>query len=284
MTIAITGATGQLGQLVIQELLKRTAPTNIVAIVRDASRANDIAAQGIEVRQANYNDIESINHALVGIERLLLISSSEVGQRLQQHSNVIAAARKTDVKHVIYTSLLHADRSTLGLAQEHLDTERTLQRSGLFYTILRNGWYTENYTGSLKAAVDQAMIIGAAGNGKISSAARQDYAEAAAVVLTTPAHENKIYELAGDQGYTLTELAKEVSQQTGKNIVYLNLTEHDYREKLLNLGIDPALANIITDSDARAAQGALFDDQGDLHRLLNRNTTPLSDVVAKALA
>lgn len=283
MSIVVTGATGKLGHLVIEALLKRTSASNIVAIVRNADKAAALVARGIEVRLANYDDMDSLYNALVGAEKLLLISSSEVGKRAVQHVNVIAAARQAGVKHVVYTSLLHADRSPLALAEEHRMTEQTLFKSGLTYTVLRNGWYTENYTSGLKAALNQNVIIGAADEGQISSASRQDYAEAAAIVLTTFAHENKIYELAGDKAYTLTELACETSQQTGQNIVYFNMTEHDYREKLINTGIEPALANLLANSEAGAASGALFDDSSCLKQLLGRDTTPLSDCVRQGL-
>jgi NAD(P)H dehydrogenase (quinone) len=283
MSIVVTGATGKLGQLVIQALLKRTSASNIVAIVRNADKAAQLAALGIEVRLANYDDIESLYTALVGAEKLLLISSSEVGKRAVQHFNVIEAARQADVKHFVYTSLLHADRSPLALAEEHWLTEQALFKSGLTYTILRNGWYTENYTSGLKSALSQNVIIGATDEGQISSASRQDYAEAAAIVLTTFAHENKVYELAGDKAYTLTELACEASRQTGQNIVYFNMTEHDYREKLINMGTEPAVANLLSNSDAGAASGALFDDSGCLRQLLGRDTTPLSDCVRQGL-
>jgi NAD(P)H dehydrogenase (quinone) len=283
MSIVVTGATGKLGQLVIGELLKRTSASTIVAIVRNADKATSLAALGIEVRLANYDDIDSLYTALVGAEKLLMISSSEVGKRAVQHFNVIEAARQAGVKHFVYTSLLHADRSPLALAEEHVLTEQTLFKSGLTYTILRNGWYTENYTSGLKSALNEKVIIGAADEGQISSASRQDYAEAAAVVLTTFAHENKIYELAGDKAFTLTELACEASRQTGQNIVYFNMTEHDYREKLINLGLEPAVANLLANSDAGAASGALFDDSSCLRHLLGRETTPLSDCVRLGL-
>lgn len=283
MSIVVTGATGKLGHLLIEALLKRTSASNIVAIVRHADKAAALAALGIEVRLANYDDMDSLSSALVGAEKLMLISSSEVGKRAVQHANVIAAARQTGVKHIVYTSLLHADRSPLALAEEHRMTEQSLFKSGLTYTILRNGWYTENYTSGLKAALNQKVIIGAADEGQISSASRQDYAEAAAIVLTTFAHENKTYELAGDKAYTLTELACEASRQTGQNIVYFNMTEHDYREKLINMGTEPAVANLLSNSDAGAASGALFDDSGCLRQLLGRETTPLRDCVRQGL-
>ncbi|RYY79436.1 MAG: SDR family oxidoreductase [Moraxellaceae bacterium] len=283
MSIVVTGATGKLGHLVIEALLKRTSANNIVVIVRNADKAAALAALGIEVRLANYDDRDNLYSALVGAEKLLLISSSEVGKRAAQHFNVIEAAQQAGVKHVVYTSLLHADHSPLALAEEHLLTEQTLFKSGLTYTILRNGWYTENYTSGLKAALNQNVIIGAADEGQISSASRQDYAEAAAIVLTTFAHENKVYELAGDKAYTLTELACEASRQTGQNIVYFNMTEHDYREKLINMGTEPAVANLLANSDAGAASGALFDDSGCLKQLLGRDTTPLSDCVRQGL-
>jgi NAD(P)H dehydrogenase (quinone) len=220
----------------------------------------------------------------VGIDKLLLISGNELGQRLPQHKAVIAAAKKADVKQLVYTSILHADTSSLGLAGEHLATEVALKASGLVYTILRNGWYTENYTGSAKGAIAAGAFIGCAGDGKIASAARVDYAEAAAVVLTGVGHENKIYELAGDVAYTLTELAAEISRQTGKTIPYNNLTEAQYVDILKSFGLPEGIAQMLADSDTGASKGGLFDDTKQLSVLIGRPTTPLAKVVTKAIA
>ncbi len=283
MTIAICGAAGNMGQHVIAQLLKRTAASDIVVIARHAQTGNRIESDDIEVRHADYLNIASLQLALSGVEKVLLISSSEVGTLAEPHFNVIAAAQLTGVQHFVYTSLLHADSSGVAFAKEHLLTEQALFKSGLTYTILRNGWYTENYTNHLKAAVAQCTLIGAAGEGKIASALICEYAEAAAIVLTTPAHENKIYELGGDQAYTLTELAAEVSRQTGENIVYVNLDEPDYREKLIHFGVEPTTANLLVNADMGAANGALFDDSGTLQQLLGRKTTSLEDAVKIAL-
>lgn len=282
--IAICGAAGNMGQHVIEQLLKRTDATNIVVIARHAQTINRVPNAAIEVRQADYLDVTSLALALSGIDKVLLISSSEVGTLAEPHFNVIAAAQQVGITHFVYTSLLHADQSGIAMAQEHVFTEQALFKSGLTYTILRNGWYTEHYTNSLKSALSQNTLIGAAGEGKISSALTCEYAEAAAIVLTTPAHENKIYELAGDQAFTMNELAAEVSKQTGKNMVYLNLEEPDYREKLIHIGIEPAIANLMVNADMGAANGALFDDSGTLQQLLGRHTVSLEQAVKDALA
>ena len=213
MTIAITGATGQLGRLVVEKLKTRTAASDLVALVRSPAKAAEL---GIAARAADYGKPETLASALAHVDTLLLISSNEIGQRAQQHRNVIEAAKRAGVKRVVYTSLLHADTSVLNLAAEHMETEQALKSSGIAYTILRNGWYTENYTGSVAGALAGGAFMGSAEAGKISSAARADYAEAAAVVLTGTGHEGKSYELAGDSAYTLTELAAEISRQTGR--------------------------------------------------------------------
>lgn len=280
MTIAITGATGQLGRLVVEKLKTRTAPSNLVAVVRSPAKAADL---GIATRAADYAKPETLASAFAQVDTLLLISSSEIGQRVQQHRNVIEAAKKAGVKRMVYTSLLHADTSVLNLAQEHIDTEQMLKASGIAHTLLRNGWYTENYTGSVPGALAGGAFIGSAGEGKISSAARADYAEAAAVVLTSPGHEGKTYELAGDTSYTLTDLTAEISRQSGKAIPYKNLPEADYAAALISFGLPEGFARAIAGWDVGASKGALFEDGRQLSGLIGRPTTPLSKVVADTI-
>lgn len=280
MTIAITGATGQLGRLLVEKLKTRTAPSNLVAVVRSPAKAADL---GIATRAADYAKPETLASAFAQVDTLLLISSSEIGQRVQQHRNVIEAAKKAGVKRIVYTSLLHADTSVLNLAQEHIDTEQMLKASGIAHTILRNGWYTENYTGSVPGALAGGAFIGSAGEGKISSAARADYAEAAAVVLTSPGHEGKTYELAGDTSYTLTDLTAEISRQSGKAIPYKNLPEADYAAALISFGLPEGFARAIAGWDVGASKGALFEDGRQLSGLIGRPTTPLSKVVADTI-
>lgn len=280
MKIGVTGATGQLGRLVVEKLKQKVAADSIVALVRNPSKAADL---GVEARAFDYTQPEALVASLKGIDKLLLISGNEIGQRLPQHKAVIEAAKQAGVKQITYTSILHADSSPLGLAGEHLGTEVAIKESGLTYTILRNGWYTENYTGSAKGAVGAGAFIGNAGDGKIASAARVDYAEAAAVVLAGEGHENKTYELAGDEAYTLTELAEEISRQTGKDIPYNNLTEAEYAGILKSFGLPDGLAEMLADSDTGASKGGLFDDSHVLSALIGRPTTPLAEVLADAL-
>ncbi len=280
MTIAITGASGQLGRLVIEKLKNLTAPSGLVGLARTPAKAADL---GITIRPADYAAPDTLAAALRDVDTLLLISSSEIGQRTEQHRNVIDAAKTAGVKRIVYTSLLHADKSPLSLAGEHLETERLLKASGLAYTILRNGWYTENYTGSVKAAVAGGAFIGSAGEGRISSAARADYAHAAAIVLTSTGHDGKTHELAGDTAYTLADLAAEISRQTGKAIPYKNLPEADYAAALAGFGLPEAFAAAIASWDTGASKGALFDDGRQLSQLIGRPTTSLSVSVAQAL-
>jgi len=278
MKIAITGATGQLGHLAIEKLKERTEKENLIALVRNTEKAKDL---GIEARLFDYAKPELLADSLKGVDYLFLISSSEVGQRETQHKNVINAAKDAGVKWIVYTSLLHASTSEMALAPEHVATEKALQESGITYTILRNGWYTENYAGSIPGSIQAGAFIGSAENGKISSSTREDYAEAAANVLTTEGHENKIYELAGDIAYTLADLAAEVSKQIGKEIPYVNLSEADFTAALVKIGLPEGFAQILADSDAKAAHGALFSDDKTLSKLLDRPTTLLEEVVKK---
>ncbi|HED2546249.1 SDR family oxidoreductase [Raoultella planticola] len=277
--IAITGATGQLGHLVLQNLLKTTAASQIVAIVRNPAKAEALSQQGIVVRQADYTDEAALTAALQGVDKLLLISSSEVGQRTPQHRNVIHAAKAAGVKFIAYTSLLHADKSPLGLHVEHVETEKMLAESGIPYALLRNGWYTENYLASAPPALEHGVFIGAAGDGKIASATRADYAEAAARVIAQEGHAGKVYELAGDEAWTLSELAASLSKQSGKNVVYQNLSEADFAAALKSVGLPAGLADMLADSDIGASKGGLFDDSRTLSALIGRPTTPLAESI-----
>ncbi len=281
--IVVTGATGQLGRLVIAALLKKTAASNIVAAVRNVEKAKDLAALGVQVRHADYGQPASLDVALQGADKVLLISSSEVGQRTQQHRSVIDAAKRAGVKLLAYTSVLRADTSPLGLAAEHKETEALIRASGVPFALLRNSWYTENYTAGIPTALALGAVYGCAGDGRISSATRADYAEAAAVVLTSDNQAGKIYELAGDSAYTLSEFAAEISRQSGKAIGYVNLPEAEYKKALLGAGLPEFLAELLANSDTGVSKGALFDDGRQLSRLIGRATTPLATAVAASL-
>ncbi|MCL4066712.1 SDR family oxidoreductase [Pseudomonas sp. GX19020] len=277
MTIAITGATGQLGRLAIAAARARGASP--IALVRSPEKAADL---GVETRAFDYDKAD--HAALNGVDTLVLISANEVGKRFAQHKAVIDAAKAAGVKRIIYTSLLKGDASPMKLAAEHVETEAALKESGIAYTILRNGWYTENLTGALAPAIEHGAIIGSAGDGRYSAAARADYAEAIAVTAIEAGHENKVYELAGDTGFTGAELAAEVARQAAKPVAYVNLPEADYAKALEGFGLPAGFAAILADSDAQTAKGALFDDSKTLSRLIGHPTTPLTATVAAALA
>lgn len=277
--IALTGATGQLGQFVVEALLKSVPAKEIVAIVRNPAKAEALSKQGLIVRQGDYNDQAALTQALAGVEKLLLISSSEVGQRAAQHRNVINAAKAAGVKFIAYTSLLHADTSPLGLHVEHVETEKLLAESGLPFALLRNGWYSENYLASAPAALAHGVFIGAAGEGKIASATRADYAAAAARVISEEGHAGKVYELAGDKAWTLSDLAALLSEASGKKVVYQNLSEADFAAALKGAGLPDGLAEMLADSDIGASKGGLFDDSQTLSKLIGRPTTSIADSV-----
>ncbi|TNE26987.1 MAG: SDR family oxidoreductase [Bacteroidetes bacterium] len=279
MKIGITGATGQLGSLVVEHLKNRVDASNLVALVRSPEKV-----EGIEARAFDYEKPEALVDALKGIDTLLLISGNEIGKRTTQHTNVINAAVEAGVGRVVYTSILKADTTSISLAGEHVETEKLLEKSGINYTILRNGWYTENYTANLAGSVQAGALVGSAGEGKISSATRNDFAEAAAVVLTQNESGQKVYELSGDEAYTLSDLAAEVSKQTGKNIPYQNLPEERYSEILKGLGIPDAYADGIASWDVSASKGDLYNDGTTLSTLIGRPTTPLSEAVKVALS
>jgi len=278
----VTAATGQLGRLVIAELLQRMPATELAVAVRDPAKAADLAAKGVAVRQADYTDPASLEAAFAGVERVLLISSNAVGQRREQHRQAIDAAKRAGVKYLAYTSLLHADTSPLGLGEEHRDTEAALRESGLAYSLLRNGWYTENITGNAKHEVESGVRAGSAAQGRFSTAARADYAAAAAIVLTS-ADPAQVYELAGDDAFTLEDYAAALSRLSGKPVRYQDMPEADYRQLLEQIGLPPPVAALLSNSDAGAAKGGLFDDSRTLSRLIGRATTPLEATLKAAL-
>ena len=280
MTIAVTAAAGQLGHIVIDKLKQKVSAGDLLALVR---RPEQTEVLGVAAQPIDYSAPATLDAPLRGVNTLLLISSSEIGKRAVQHANVIAAAKKAGVERIVYTSVLHADVSSLSLADEHRATEAELKSSGLTYTLLRNGWYTENYTGSVGPALTNGALIGSAGDGRISSATREDLAEAAVAVLTTPGHENMTYELAGDEAWTLTDLAAEISRQTGKNIPYHNLPAADYAAALEGAGLPKELAAAIASYDVSASQGALYGSERTLSQLIGRPTTPLATSVERAL-
>ena len=282
--IAITGATGQLGRFVIEALLKKVPAEEIVAAVRTPAKAADLAAQGITVRQADYSQPETLRAAFAGVDKLLLISGSEVGQREAQHKAVIEAAQAAGVGFIAYTSLLHADTSPLGLGVEHRATEALLKASGIPFALLRNGWYTENYAASIPPALAHHAFIGAAGEGRIASAARQDYAEAAAEVMSREDQAGNAYELAGDDSYTLAQFAAEIAAQSGEKVDYVNLSQADFAAALKGAGLPESLAEMLADSDAGAEKGGLYNDSRQLSKLIGRPTTPWQTVVRAALA
>lgn len=284
--IVVTGASGQLGRLVVAELATLAPNAHVIGLVRDPARAADLAKQGVELRTADYTDPASLRAALRGAERVLLISSSEVGQRAAQHRNVIDAAKAEGVKFIAYTSILRADTNPMALAAEHLATETYLRASGIPFALLRNGWYTENYTAYVAAALAHGAVLGAARDGRISAAARADYAAAAArVIAGDPQREaGKVYELAGDEAFTLAQYAAELARQSGKTVVYRDLPEAEYKAALQGAGLPEAFATVLADSDTRAAKGALHDDGHALSRLIGRPTQSLARSIAGALA
>lgn len=283
--IVVTGATGQLGQLVIEELVKAgVAAGEIVAAVRSPEKAEALRPQGVQVRQADYTQPETLQTAFQGADRVLLISSSQLGpERVQQHKAAIDAAKAAEVKVLAYTSILNADRATNLLAQDHAATEAYLRASGVPFTLLRNGWYTENHLAGLQAAFQHGAVLGAAKEGRFAVAARRDYATAAAAVLTGTGHENKVYEL-GSGAYTLEEFAAEVSRQSGSKVVYRNLNTDEYAAALAGFGLPEPVAKAIASADEGASRGELTTTSEDLQKLIGRAPLTMPQAVRTALA
>jgi NAD(P)H dehydrogenase (quinone) len=281
--IGVTGATGQLGRLVVQQLLDKCAAADVVAIVRDAGKATDLAEAGVEVRVADYDDRPSLDAALAGLDRLLLISSNEVGRRVPQHTNVIDAAKAAGVKHVIYTSAPKATTSALILAPEHKATEEYLAASGLAYTVLRNNWYTENYAQSIRTARETGELVAAAGDGLVASAPRADYAAGAVAVLIGEGHEGKVYELSGDRAWHYEELAAAIADAAGVACSYRPVEAKDLVAAMTASGMDEGVAAFFAALDVNISEGLLGEACDDLSKLIGRPTTPLEETVKQLL-
>lgn len=284
MTTAVTGATGHLGALVIEALLARgVAASDIVAIVRNEQKAAPLAERGVVVRVAEYSDTQALSAALAGVDKLLLISGSEPGKRIPQHTNVIEAAEANGVSLIAYTSILAAATSGVSLAVEHKATEERLTASPIPAVFLRNGWYWENYAGSLGQTVAGGTLLGAAGDGKLAAAARADYADAAASVLTQDDQGGKIYELGGSERLTYSEFAAVIAKASGKPVTYTNVSESEYASILEGAGLPAPVATMLASADAGIARGELDTDSGDLQKLIGRNSTPVAEIVEAAL-
>ena len=281
MRIAITGAAGHLGRHVIESLLARgVAAQDLVAIVRTASKAEDLTARGITVAEAPYEDVVALTEALQGVDRLVLVSGSEVGKRAAQHTNVLEAAKAAGVAFIAYTSLVNADSSELSLAPEHRETEALLASSGIDHVLLRNGWYWENYASNVDAARATGHVFGAAGEGRVNGAARRDYAEAAAVVVTTDGHAGKTYELGGQPSLTYPEIAQAVGTVIGAEVSYVNQSVEEYQQTLEGAGLPAEVAQMIAGWDVAIAGGALKTASTDLEDLIGRPATSLAEALA----
>ncbi|HYH25760.1 MAG TPA: SDR family oxidoreductase [Blastococcus sp.] len=283
MSIVVTGATGQLGRLAVEALLSRGVPAEqIVATGRRVEAIADLQDRGVTVRRADYTDPESLRAAFAGAEKVLLVSGSEIGQRVPQHRNAIAAAKDAGVRLIAYTSVARADSSSLGIAGEHQATEQLLAESGIPHVVLRNGWYTENYTGQLGTYLANG-IVGSAGEGRISAATRADYAEAAAAAVTEDGHAGAVYELGGE-AFTMSELAATVSAATGKDVTYTDVPVEQFAKILEGAGLPAPVAGMFADIDRSVAAGDLFVEGNDLEKLIGRAPTPLTQAVADAAA
>ncbi|UPL14913.1 SDR family oxidoreductase [Microbacterium galbinum] len=276
MTILVTGATGQLGRLVIDSLLERGAePSSIVAGVRDLTKASDIAARGVRTAVVDYDRADTIAAALEGVDSVLLISGSEVGRRTAQHQAVIDAAKAAGVGKLVYTSAPKAPTSDLVLAPEHKATEELIAASGIPAVILRNNWYTENYAGNIAQARETGVVAASVGDGRVASASRKDFADAAAVVLLEDGHLGQAYELGGDVAWTYDELAAAIAEVIGSPVEYRALTAEEHAAALESAGLDAGTVGFVTALDAGIRDGALADTDGTLARLIGRPTTPL---------
>ena len=284
MSFVITGATGHLGRLVVDSLLERGVPAQeITATGRAVSKIKDLADRGVRVTAIDFDEPATLRDAFDGASAVLLVSGSDLGQRARQHQHAIDAARQAGVGLLAYTSIANGDTSTMRLAAEHQATEAALRASDVPFVLLRNSWYTENYTDQLGIILQLGVLAGSAGDGRVSAATRADYAAAAAAVLTAGGQAGRVYELGGDQAFTLTELAAEISAQAGRDISYRDLPVEEYTQVLIGAGLPEPAAAILADSDRGLARGELLVDSGDLRKLIGRPATTLHDAIAAAL-
>jgi len=281
---AVTGSTGHLGRLAVHELLATQSPADVVALVRDATKAQDLADRGVDVRVAPYDDAAALAQALDGVDRLLLVSGSEVGQRVRQHANVIEAAKGAGVELVVYTSAPKATTSPLILAPEHKATEELLAGSGLPYAVVRNGWYTENYLGQVETARHTGTVVAAVGNARVASASRVDYAAGAVAVLLAEDQAGQVYELSGDHAWDFHELAAAISDIIGAPVTYQAVDAATLVGILTEAGLDEGTAGFVAALDGNIAEGLLAETSHDLSRLIGRPTTPLVEGLRAALA
>jgi NAD(P)H dehydrogenase (quinone) len=284
MSLVVTGATGRLGRLVVEALLERgVAPSEIVATGRDIQKIKDLADRGVTVRRADFADPDGLAAAFAGGDKLLLVSTNTVGRRFADHRAAIDAAGAAGVSLVAYTSITRADTSGIKLAVEHRETEQYLRDSGTPFTFLRNSWYLENYTSGISGYLEQGSVAGSAGDGRVSAATLADYATASAAVLATEGHAGAVYELGGDEAFTLAELAARLSAASGREITYTDMPVQQFAELLTAVGLPKDYAGILADADQGLGRGELFTDSGDLSRLIGRPTTTLSEAIATAL-
>lgn len=279
MSIVITGATGQLGKLVVDNLLELGVdPNELVAAGRDTQKlAAHYGPKGVRTVRIDFNDPDTLETAFQSGDKVLLVSGTEVGRRVAQHTNVIDAARKAGVAHLAYTSVLKADTTTLVLAPEHKATEEAVVASGVPYTILRNGWYTENYAPALEQARQTGKLIASAGDGRVASASRADYAAAAAAVLSSEGHRNAVYELSGDVAWHFGDLAAAFGAAFDREVAYVPVESAEHLEILKGAGLDEQTAEFVIALDGNIRDGELALTTGDLARLTGRPTVPLTE-------
>ncbi|KOX16339.1 SDR family oxidoreductase [Nocardiopsis sp. NRRL B-16309] len=281
MSVVITGATGHLGRLVVEDLLAGGLPADqITATGRDTAKLADLSAKGVSTARADFGDPASLKAAFEGADTVLLVSGSEVGQRVDQHRNAVEAAKDAGVGHIVYTSVLNAAETTLILAPEHKATEEIILGSGLTYTFLRNGWYSENYEQQLHQARETGTVLTSAGAGRVASASRSDYAAAAAAVLRDPAaHANAVHELSGDTAWDFGELAAAMGEALGRAVTVTNVTPEEHEAVLTGVGLDEGTARFVVGLDTGTREGELAATTGELSRLIGRPTTPLVETL-----
>jgi NAD(P)H dehydrogenase (quinone) len=287
--VLIMNSTSQFGRLVIDSLLERLPPSRLVAGVRNPNSlaARNLRNLGVEVRPCDYARPDELAAAFEGIERLLLISSCEVGQRVSHHCNVIAAARRAGVKLIAYTSTLHADTSPLKIAEEHCETEVALRVSKAPYVLLRNGWCAEDIVVFVLSAIANDALfsfLSSASGVRISAAARADYAAAAAVVLSSDQDwSGRTYELAGDEASTLPSVVAELGRQLGERFSCWRLPEMERWARLVQSGFSERFSALIANLEKGAEKCGLCDENRQLNRLIGRPTTSLATTIAQVL-
>ena len=283
MKMLVTGATGKFGTKVVETLLKTVPASQLAVSVRKPEKAEGLRARGVEVRQGDFDHPQSLDSAFAGIDRLLIISADGDNEtRIRQHRDAVAAAERAGVKFIAYTSLVNATESKNLFAPTHQATEEAILKTGIPYSFLRNNWYLENEIPGIQGVLAGAPWVTSAGDGRVGWALQQDYAEAAATVLSGNGHENKIYELSG-KSLTQEEFVSLLGSVLGKEVTVQQVDDTTYADIMKNAGIPDFVIPILVDIQKSIREGTLDFESNDFEKVLGRPATPIKEALTQIL-